>query len=181
MAERNQVVDKMRLDYEGLFSVEELYKLVDTWFREKGYDKRERKNTEKIAADSKYIELWLEPWKKITDYAKNVISLRIQISDLKEVEVEKDGIKVKLNQGKIHMVFDSFFETDYEGRWEVKPMFYFIRTLYDKYFFKPYTTGYQNNVMDDTNHLHATIKSFLNLYRYTERAFTAPGQQVPSP
>lgn len=181
MTERNLVVDKMRLNYEGLFSVQELYKLIDTWFREKGYDKRERKNTEKVSPESKFIELWLEPWKKITDYAKNVISLRIIINDLKEVEVEKEGIKVKLNQGKIQMVFDAFFETDYEGRWEGKPVYYFLRTLFDKYFYKPYSMGYQNNLMDDVNHLHATIKSFLNLYRYTERAFTAPGPQMPSP
>jgi hypothetical protein len=181
MAERNLIVDRMRLSYEGLFSVPELYKVIDTWFREKGYDKREKKNIERVTADGKYIELVLEPWKKITDYAKNVIQIRMIMTDIKEVEIEKDGIKTKINQGKISMVMDAFFETDYENRWENKALFYFIRTLYDKYFFKPYSMGYQNNLLDDVNHLHATIKSFLNLYRYTERAFTAPGPQVPAP
>lgn len=181
MAERSVVVDKMRLTYEGLFSISELYKLMDNWFREKGYDKREKKNVERVTPEGKYIELWLEPWKKITDYAKNVIQVRIIMSDIKEVEVEKEGVKVKLNQGKVQMVFDAFLETDYENRWENKAFFYFLRTLFDKYFYKPYSQGYQKNVLDDVNHLHATVKSFLNLYRYTERAFTAPGIQFPAP
>jgi len=43
MAEREVVIDKMRMSYEGLFKVTDLYKLIDGWLREKGYDKREKR------------------------------------------------------------------------------------------------------------------------------------------
>ncbi|MDP7323380.1 MAG: hypothetical protein QF632_01310 [Candidatus Woesearchaeota archaeon] len=166
MAEREVLVDKMRLTYEGLFSIYDMYKMIDEWFEEKGYDKREVKNIESVFPEGKYIEVVMEPWKKLTDYAKSVIKVRMIFSDIKEVQVEKDGMKVKMNQGRAHFVFDAFLETDYENRWESKPMFFLIRTLYDKYFYKGYTSQLKGEVMDAVTELHARIKGFLNLHRY---------------
>ncbi len=166
MAEREVLVDKMRLTYEGLFSVYEIYKMMDEWFEEKGYDKREVKNIESVFPEGKYIEIVLEPWKKLTDYAKSVIKVRIIFSDIKEVQVEKDGAKVNLNQGRAHFVFDAYLETDYENRWESKPTFFFIKTLFDKYFYKSYTSQLKAEVMDSITDLHSRIKGMLNLYRY---------------
>jgi hypothetical protein len=166
MSEREVLVDKMRLTYEGIFSILEVYKIMDEWFEEKGYDKREVKNIESIFPEGKYVEIVVEPWKKLTDYAKSVLKVRMIFSDIKEVEVEKDGVKVRLNQGKAHFVFDAYLETDYEHKWEAKPTFFFIRTIFDKYFYKSYTSQMKGEVMDSINDLHARIKSFLNLYRY---------------
>jgi len=167
MAEREVIVDHARMTYEGLFSVSEFYKAIDTWLREKGYDKMEKKNVESITPTGKYIEIELLPWKKTTDYAKNVIKLRIIMSDIKDVEIKKNDVKVKLNSGKIQIVSDAYLETDYEHRWEGKPSFFFLRTIFDKYFFKPYTKGYKGNLLKDYNDLMGNIKSFLNLYRYS--------------
>ena len=166
MPEREVIVDKLRLTYEGLFSVSDLYNLIDEWLRWKGYDKRENKNIEIVKPEGKYIEIEIEPWKKVTDYAKNVIKIKMQMFDIKNVEVEKDKTKLKLNQGKVQLVFDGYLETDYESRWEGQPVFYFIRTLFDKYFYKPFTSGFQKGVKDDLMHLHGQIKAFLNLYRF---------------
>jgi hypothetical protein len=179
MAERDVVVDKLRLSYEGLFKVADLYKLVDGWLREKGYDKREKRMAESVVKTGKFIEWEMEPWKKITDYAKIVIKLRIILTDIKEIDVEVDKTKIKMNQGKADFVFDGYIETDYEHRWESKPLFFFLRTLFDKYFFKPYTTGYQSNALDDVNDLHTRIKAFLNLNRYSDVAYSKPGFNFP--
>ncbi len=166
LAERTVVIDKLRLTYEGLFSVLELYNLINNWLEQKNYDKREIKNVEVIKPEGKYIELELLPWKKYTDYVKSEIRFRILMSEVKEVEVEKDGVKVKLNQGRIQFVFDGYLTTDYENRWENKPTFFFIRTVWDKFVYKPFTVGYQNMVRSDVKDIHTQIKSSLNLYRY---------------
>jgi len=112
------------------------------------------------------LEFEIEPWKKVTDYAKYVIKIRVQLSEIKEVEVEKDNTKLKLNQGKVHFLFDAFLETDYEARWEGKPIFYFVRTLFDKYFYSPFTSGFKGGLKEDVAHLMGQIKAFLNLYRF---------------
>ena len=44
MAERETLIDNYRVIYEGLFSVKDLYSLIDEYFEEKGYDRREKKN-----------------------------------------------------------------------------------------------------------------------------------------
>jgi len=166
MAEKKLVVDQVRLNYSGLFSVTDLYQLVDNWLREYAYDKYEKKNEEIVTPAGKDIILELRPWMKITDYAKNEIRIRMFMKDVKEVEVEKDGAKIKLNQGDIQIILDGYTVTDYENRWESKPVFVFLRTVFDKYIFKFYTDRFENVLIEDVNHLHMTMKSFLNLYRY---------------
>jgi hypothetical protein len=166
MVERETIIDKMRLDYEGIFSVAELYKMIDEWFEEKNYDKREIKNVERVSHDSKYIEIEIMPWKKISDYAKYELRLRFFMTDIKDVEVDKDGVKVKLNQGKLQIVFDAYLTTDYEGRWEGKPWFFFIRTVWDKYVYAPFQSGFQGGVRKDCIELRDRIKALLNLNRF---------------
>ncbi len=180
MAEREVIIDKLRLSYEGLFKITELYKLIDSWLREKGYDKREKKMIESVTKTGKFVEWELEPWKKITDYTKIVIRLRIILTDIKEIDVEVDKTKARMNQGKANFIFDGYIETDYEHRWESKPLFFVLRTLFDKYVFKPYTTGYQSNAIADVNDLHSRIKSFLNLYRYSDVSWTKPATTFPA-
>lgn len=166
MPERKIVVDELHLDYEGIFDAKELLKMIDDFFRERGYDKRELRNVELVKPTGKNIEIILMPWKGITDYAKYEIKIRIFMDNLKEIEVKKDGAKLKLNQGKVRFLFDSFLTTDVEGRWEGKPIFFFIRTMFDKYFFRSYTSKWEEALVEHTKELHTQIKSFLNLHRY---------------
>ncbi|MDP2750223.1 MAG: hypothetical protein Q8O89_05300, partial [Nanoarchaeota archaeon] len=91
--ERELVVDRIRLTYEGLFDAKDLFAIMDKFFREKGYDKRELRNIEQVKPEGKYVELEVIPWKKTTDYFRNELWVRTILSELKEVEVEKDGVK----------------------------------------------------------------------------------------
>ena len=152
--------------------------MIDGWLYEKGYDKYEKKNEEQVLEGGRKIELELRPWKKTTDYAKNEIRLRIFIDNMTDIEVEKDGKKVKLNKGDIQIIFDAFLETDYENRWESKPIFYFLRGIVDKYIYRSYLEGYKELVKQDINHLLTQIKAFLNLYRYTETPVAKPVERA---
>jgi hypothetical protein len=166
MSEKRLVIDQMRLNYSGIFNLNELYRMIDSWLYEKGYDKYEKKNEEQVLETGRKIEIELRPWKKTTDYAKNEIRLRIFVDNMTDVEIERDGRKIKMHKGDIQMIFDAFLETDYEHRWESKPMYYFFRTLVDKYIFKIYTGKFIGNLVADTKDLHQRIKAYLNLYRY---------------
>ena len=165
MAERETVINKLRLTYEGLFDAKGLYKLIEEHFEEMNYDKVEKKNIEVVKPEGKYIEIETEPYKAVTDYYKNIIHIRIIMSELKEVEIEKEGIKIVVNQGKLQLVFDGYIQTDYLNKWESKPQYFFLRTLFNKYFFKPYTKSYYGSVKNDLMSLHSKIKAYLNMYR----------------
>jgi hypothetical protein len=166
MSEMELIVDHLRLTYEGLFKVADLYNLMDEWFKTNGYDKRELKSIERIAPEGKYIEIEWMPWKKQTEYLKNDIKIRMLITNITEVEVKRKGTKVKMDKGKVKLVFDGYLTTDYEKRWEEKPMLVFIRAIFDKYLYKNYMDKWKKNLIEDINDLHDKIRGMLNLHRY---------------
>ena len=43
LGEIDIIVDKLRLQYEGLFSVKDLYYMIDEWSEERNYDRREKR------------------------------------------------------------------------------------------------------------------------------------------
>jgi hypothetical protein len=92
--------------------------------------------------------------------------MRFKFLNVKDVEIEKEGVKLSINQGTVKIVIDGYLETDYEGWWEKKPMFYFIRTLFDKYLYKKQFKYYEGWLIHDIQDLHARIQKFLNLYKY---------------
>ena len=118
MSEKKLVLDHLTMEYNGLFDVNELCRMIDGYLKEKGYNKFEARNIEQVTPSGKHIELELRPWKTVTDYAKIWMKITILITGCKEVEVEKEGVKVRLNQGNVHIVFDGYVETDKENKWE---------------------------------------------------------------
>jgi hypothetical protein len=166
MSEKKLVIEQLKLTYSGLFDVNELYSLIDGFLKEKGFDKFERKNIQQVTPSGKHIELELRPWKTVSDYVKTHMKITLYLTNVKDVEVEKDGVKVKLNQGNVHIVLDGYIETDHEDRWESNAMYVFFRTLIDKYIIKTYLDTFEQEIASDVDQLYNQLKAFLNLYRY---------------
>ena len=160
MSEKKLVIDNLRLNYKGIFSVNEFYKEIMNWFYERGYDMYEKKNVERITETGRNVELELRPYKQVTGYAKNEVRVRIFMKNINDVEDEKDGVKIRINQGDVEVIFDGYVETDYENRWENKPYFYFLRSLVDKYVWRIYTDKFESMLISDVHHIHTRIKSF---------------------
>ena len=99
MSEKAILVERQRMDYEGLFDVKKLFLEIDQWFREHGYDRLEYKNFEQVTETGKEIMIDLRPWKKFSDYAKSVIKVEINIKHIRDVEIEQDGMKRTLQKG----------------------------------------------------------------------------------
>ncbi len=166
MAERMIVVDKERLDYEGLFEAKALFDVLKQWATDKGYWLIEKKHGEATKPEGKVIDFDMEPFKKFTDYAKSIIKIRMQFTDVKDAIVERDGKKIKLQEGKMVLIIDGILETDYEHRWESKPVFYTLRTIFEKYLYTPFVSGFERGVKEDVMALKNNVKAFLNLTRY---------------
>ena len=165
MAEKKQVVDNETIAYDGLFEGTELYKVIDKFFQDKGYDKAELIHDEHVGETGKDVTVIVEGNIKANDYTKKVINLKIFIKGLKDVVLEKNKHKIKLQQGKVTVILNSFMMSDVEGKWESKPMFVFIRALVDRYLYRYYINKIEQEVKDDTLHMKALIKSFLNLHK----------------
>ena len=172
--ERKLVVDQLRLSYEGLFDLPELYRVIDGFFYEKGWDKLERINQEQITPEGRQIRIVLEPWKSATDYFKLIIQIKLNARNVTDVEVEKEGAKIKLNQGDIKMTFNGYVLSDRQKKWEGSPFYWFLHIIFNKYFFKEHHDKAERWVLSDIDDLYQKIKTFLNVYKYNY-ATTPPG------
>ncbi|MBR9682911.1 hypothetical protein GOV03_00015 [Candidatus Woesearchaeota archaeon] len=166
MTEKNLIVDHTLLSYEGLFDLAELYRLIESWFYEKGWDKHERMNQEQITAEGKQIRIVLEPFKNITDYFKLIMKIKINFNNVTDVEIEHEGQKKKLQQGEVKMVFDGYILSDRQGRWNDKPLWWFLSIIFHKYIFKGQYTKAELWLKSDVEDVYQRVKSFLNVYRY---------------
>jgi hypothetical protein len=166
MVERTVLVDKQKLTYEGIFIVRELYTVIDQFLEKKSYLRKEKTSSEIVTKTGRKIIQKYEIGKQLSDYARSVIQVNMCLEDVKDLEIKKEGMKKNVNQGKVTLILDLYLEYDFENRWENKPGFFFIRVLFDKYIFKPFTTNYEKMISKDYKEFKNEIMASLNLYKY---------------
>ncbi|MBU1976212.1 MAG: hypothetical protein KKG59_07455 [Nanoarchaeota archaeon] len=169
------LVEGKLIEYSGLMDVRGFNKMLDTFFKEKLYDKREQKNYEEVFEDGKQITIEMFPYKKISDNIMFEIRLFMIFQRLKEIEIEKSGRKVKLLRGKVMISMDGYVISDYENKWDKTPFWYFLRVIFDKYFYRNYISDARKEFLTECTLLEDEINSFLNMFRYIgELKQTAP-------
>mgnify|MGYP001609897008 CR=1 FL=1 len=169
MAERHLIIDHLKLSYEGLLNVAELYALISSWFYEKGWDWYEKLNDEQVTPEGKQIHIVMEPYRNITDYYRLDIAITLNGANVQDVTVEHAGKKLQLQQGSLHMTFDGYVVSDRKGKWESKPFLWFLGMVLEKYFYREHFAKAEKWLKDDVEDLHARIKKFLNTFHYTYR------------
>ena len=166
MVERYLVVDRLKLSYEGLFNLDELHNLISSFFYEKGYDWYEKMNQVIVTPQGRQMHIILEPWKNISDYYKLIVSIKINVADLKEVEVQADKSVIRTGQGSLRMIFDGYVISDRKNKWGEKPLYWFMSMMFEKYFFKEHYQKAETWLKSDVEDLHNKIKSYLNSFTH---------------
>ena len=160
------IVDHEKLDYSGPLNVTELLKLIENFLFYMGFDKRQDKDFEQNTPNGKFIEWQISPWKWITDYTRYIVKIRVLGYDIIKTDVLNNGKKTKTDNGRIIIVIDGFIESDLQSRWEQKPLFHFLRSIYDNFIYKAYTERFEHMLVNDINHLREKIEKFFNMYRH---------------
>lgn len=165
MAEVKTLIGRRPLSYTGLFDIHEIHKRIEAWAKEHHYDKVERKNFEEDFGDHKQVIIELAPDKKISDYAKVIIGIWMEFTNLKEEVVEIEGVKQKMFRGSAGISFDCILETDYENHWETKPLTFFMRTLVEKFIHKTPMQQFEDTAIKECNEIINEIKSYFNMLK----------------
>jgi len=165
MVEKKFVVYNLRLAYNGPIKIVDFYKEVEDWIRQKKMNKELKKKMERLTPKGKKLEWIVECWKKHASEVKEVIRLRSMFNDVKDIEVNRNGKRIKIQQADILILIDGILETDLSEKWEQKPMFFFIRAMVDKYIWKFHTEKYDGIVANDADDLHRTLQAFFNLQK----------------
>ena len=162
MAEKDKILEQT-LKRRGPFDFKETYQFMYRWLTEEGYDVEEKKYEEKVAGESKDIEVNWVCEKKVSDYFKNEMKILIRVTGMKDVEVEKGGERVKMNQGTFTGKISGSLVKDWESTWEGNPLGKFLRGVYDKFVVEGRIKNYEGKIAGDVDELTEQIKAFLSI------------------
>jgi hypothetical protein len=162
MAEKEIIIAE-KLDYSGLLKFSDFYQYAHTWFSEESYGVTEEKYSEKITGNSKEIDIEWKASKQISDYFKLEQKIKFEIKSLVEVEVEIDGKKAKMQQGKVRVDIKGALVKDVKSAWDPKPMLRFLRDVYDKYIIPQKVDAMEDKIKADVKDFKEEMKSFLDL------------------
>ena len=87
MGHLKMVVDHEKIEYSGPFNANDLFRMIDNFVFERGFDKRQDKDFEHSTPTGKFIEWQISPWKKITDYIRYIIKVRVLCYELLKTDV----------------------------------------------------------------------------------------------
>ncbi|OYT40816.1 hypothetical protein B6U80_02380 [Candidatus Pacearchaeota archaeon ex4484_26] len=163
MVEFDKVVSLMVRQKAGLFSFKELYGFAYRWLTTEEYDVDEKEYTEKVKPYGKEIFIEWRARRRISDYFRFYIQVVFVVLGMTEVEVQKDGQKIKLNRGEIRIDVNVFLEKDYENRWETSPIAKFMRGIYDRYIIRGRILQYEIKIREEAMNFVDQIKAFLAL------------------
>jgi len=166
MAEKKILVFDKTFSYQGLFSVKEFYNEAKSWLEEHGYGAYEVMHEEQVFEEGKQIFVEINADKKLSDYAKVVWITKLTFSNIKEVNVEIEGSKVKTNKGSVKCVTMVISNTDWDKTLEQNPFQYFLRVVLDKYVFKNYISRAEKKAKKDYALFEKHLKSYLNMSKF---------------
>ena len=156
-----------KLEFEGLFSMKEVFRIIDKYFRLKAFDKKITFDEEYQTEKGKYIHIKTEHYKKVDSYVRLQTRLWIYANELVDVEKEVDGVKIKTQKGKLSITFDSSLQTAYFGLMaDKKPMYFLFRVLYEQYLARPRIAYWENVARHVINEVKTEIAGYLNLNKF---------------
>src|SRR3989344_8400468 len=90
------------IKYQGLFDFDLLYSTMVDWAKNYGYFWHEKTYKHKVPSPmGAEQEIHWETEKKVTEYIKYTIKIQMHIFDLTEIEVENNGKKKALSNGRM--------------------------------------------------------------------------------
>ena len=156
-----------RIQFEGIFDLKELYKHAHDWLEWRKYDIEEKKYKEKVKPTGKELEIKWEATRDIDEYTQFLIKVKWQIFGLTDVEVQKEGKKVKMNKGEVNVYVTAALVLDWKDKWEERPFLKFLQSFFEKYLYKGTLDRLKSEIWKEGWEFFNEIKAFLHLYRYT--------------
>ncbi len=162
MSETDHIVKDLILSRKAQFNLVELYKSLKYWFEVNGYVFFEKEYEDVVKGGKKSVTIKWEGTKKINDYSKIVLSVSLKIKDYEIVETKKE----KLVDCSLKVSIDGDLESDYEEKWEDRPIWKFLRAVSDRFFTEKKRNMLETMIKDDSYDIFNKTKSFLNLYKF---------------
>lgn len=157
-------LSKWIIRYNGLFDFDGLYALVTDWAKNYGFIWLETKYKHKVPSPKgAEQEISWKAEKTVTDYVKYEINIEVHTYDCTEVEVESEGKKKPLTNGRIAITIQGKIIPDWQEKFSGSKFVEKIGKVYAKLFM-----GDIESIHGDTLHyrilnLHSLIKKYFDM------------------
>lgn len=159
-----ETVFSSKIKYNGIFSFKDFYQFCYDWLADEfGWTVAETVYAEKIAGDTKNIDVEWAFSKKVTDYFKFKGKVKFKITELANVEVIQDGVKVKTNKGSVDVSAKGALQRDYDGKFERTAFRKFMRAVYEKYVIPSRIDEFEGRLAGQCDTFLAQAKAYLDL------------------
>lgn len=168
-AEKELIINNRELKYQGIFHLDELFATINRALEDRGYQKREKKTEEQVTETGRKTYVELRPYKIKTNYLALMLKIKINIDKVQEVVEKADHAKIWFQQGNIALYFDAWILTDWELRWNMSPITFFLKGFINKFLYVfPLEAGARGELAGDTAYVYARIKKLLQSYKPPE-------------
>ena len=163
MVEREEIYAG-KVKYDGVFSYGDFYKFCYDWLTEELIlVLTEKQYEEKISGNEKEVKIKWEGVKELTDYFKIEIKVEFHITNMVNVEINKDGNKIKMNQGKVKITTKGNLLRDYKGKFETHAFYKFLRGIYEKWVITQRVLQFENYLSGKCDEFAGQAKAYLDL------------------
>lgn len=163
MAEKDKVYSS-KIKYEGVFDFKAFYKFCHQWLTEEtSLSVTEEEYSEKIKGDAKEIDVKWKGKKDISDYFGFETGVSFKILNLKNVEVNQGGRKIKSNEGSVELKMTSNIVRDPQGKFETTPFMKFVRGIYEKWVINARISEIEEKIDGDSDKFLTQAKAWLDL------------------
>ena len=116
-----------------------------------------------MKGNSKDIEIKWECEKDWTDYFRYILKVDWMVLNLKEIEVTKDNIKQKMQDGEVKLTVKGILMRDYDGKFESSYWRKFLRGLYEKWVITSKIKKFEDDVIAESDKFLQQAKAYLDL------------------
>ncbi|MBI4450407.1 hypothetical protein HY642_00395 [Candidatus Woesearchaeota archaeon] len=136
MVSRTYDIPMSTIKYLGPFDLQKLLKTGRDWLDERLYDFEEPTYKHKVGGEGAEVEVeWLGKL-KVNVYVKNYIEVRFHIRDMKDVEVVRNGEKLKMQYGRVLIESKGRIELDWGERFKGNKFLIALQDFYHNYIIK---------------------------------------------
>jgi hypothetical protein len=151
--------------YRGVFDYDGLYKMMHAWLVSKRFVFHEESYKDKASTPAgNEIQAKWKGERKVTEFIKEYIRIEFHLWDYAEVEIIKDGRKIKSGKARLEIKFFADLELDYSQRFAGDDFSKRLGKFYvEKIIYWDWRIKYANALEYLVYDLHTKVKKYLNM------------------
>ena len=164
MKELVSVAPTLKIKWKGIFDAKELFRNIKLWLEYQGYGDEtknfyESQYVERVKGDSKQVEAVWVCQKDKGEYFAYLIEIKFRILELRDIETEIKGRKIKTQTGEVTIEISGKLVKDRKNKWNSSLM----QNFYDNYVVKDRFDANKIDLYEKIYNLHDEIKTYLSM------------------